>query len=413
MNQRNHTPLSAVAVVTLLCGSALPAHEPPSATSESGRYRLTARSTDDTDRTLRSLLHGSFVYKLRDTKLQKDLWTRKQPEDEPVDLGEPGRPFIVRTWKERSPVSLFVDDDGWSVLWLGGDELIVVRRDGKETAKLKILDAFSQKERNHYVQFALDVGEYWGRRQCYFTTRQGSSYFVVRTWWGHRVILDLESGRLASDTGSLATVLDQADRTFVRTTLEAAVKEYQKRPTSDEVASAPVRMAIYMAGQMHMKECIPSLRLLEDCPYMGESALFEGEEPKEGELDYRIWEVFNVRQVVQLALRRLNELPKSLPSAQFRPYHEDHRLGKPFVPVLSKPRADLAASIHRGMQAIDVLRLLGSPDFNCGVLWEYEMDGRKPYTLLIEWDDKGAKSVVRKTPASWQNGDCRDLEIMR
>jgi hypothetical protein len=377
--------------------------------SANGQYRLTAKWPHP----LSLPIEGDFVYKLYDAKLRRDLWTRKSPEDKPADLGDPGKPLFIRVWKERSPISLHVNDDGCSVLWLADDKLIAVRRDGKETGKLDILHAFPQGD-SHYIEFALDAGYLWGRKRSHFATDQGKSYFVVRTWWGRRVILDLESGRAAADAGSLAKQLDEADREFVRTTLDAAVKDYRKSPNGDEVASAAARMAIYMAGQLHMKECVPALRSLEDVPYSGTLAISgDDNENRESQPDFTCWEEFTVRRVVQLSLRRLDQVPRYFPLTQFRVYSKDYSKRKPFMPALDKSRIEQAAAVRKGMQPIEVLRLVGAPDFNCGLLWEYDMDDRSPYTLIIEWDKMRVISVERKSPATWKDGESRDLEIMR
>ena len=159
------------------------------ATSPSGRYRLTAKSPGNaTPSSRQTPFQQDFVYLFRDTKAGKDLWTRKQPEDKPTVIqDEEGKPDVYRNWKENPPVGLYVQDDGWSVLWLAGDELAAIRRDGKETGRVDILsDALSNEERKHYVHYTT-AGLMWGRERSYFTTQEGRSYFVVRTWWGHRV----------------------------------------------------------------------------------------------------------------------------------------------------------------------------------------------------------------------------------
>ncbi len=384
--------------------------------SPDGRYHLTAKSPDNADPSKRFPFQGGFIYVLRDTKTGKELWTRKQPEGRPIVFPGEGKPFVLRTWKENSPVRVFVEENGWSVLWLGGDQLVAVRRDGKETGKLDIVcDALSKGEGSQYIQ-ATTAGEVWGRERSSFTSLQGKCYFVVRTWWGQRVIFDLELGRLTSEGGTLARHLEEGDRMFVRSTLEVAAKEYRKANRYDQLG--PVVMASYMASQMHMKECVPWLRSLEDVPDFGSLAVtMIDEEPKEGELDLRCWETSSVRQVVQLSLRRLGEVPRYFPPTQFCPYAKEFDRRKPVVPVLDKPRVQQAGAIRKGMQPMEVLRLIGPPDFIEGIStvvgqWHYDMDEQKPYTLIVEWENARVKSVERKFPAFWQEGDSRDRKVM-
>jgi hypothetical protein len=384
------------------------------ATSSNGRYHLTAKSPDNANPSSRTPFQSGFVYVLRDTKAGKDLWTRKQPKDKPIVDQTEEKPFVLRNWKEPPLVGFYVQDDGWSVLWSATDVLSVVRPDGKETGRLDILSqAFSKKEHEHYVHHELS-GEMWGLTHSCFATHEGKSYFVVRTWWGHRIILDLESARLTPDAGTLAKRLEEADRVYVRTTLEAAAKNHDKWAECCDQRETPL-MAIYMAGQMQMKECVPWLRAMEESPSNPSCIAVAGEQPKEGEVDVRCWEFFTDRQVLQLSLRRLGEVPRPVPTTQFQLYtkQNDRRSGiaKPFVPALAKPRAQQADAVRTGMRPTEVLRLIGAPDFIEGT-WQYDMDGPKPYTLLVECRATGVKSVERKSPALWQNGDYRDQQVM-
>jgi hypothetical protein len=196
--------------------------------------------------------------------------------------------------------------------------------------------------------------------------------------------------------------------------LEAAAKNHDKWGERwDQCDSA--LMAIYMAGQMQMKECLPWLRAIEDSPSNPSCIAVAGEPPNEGEVDVRCWEFFTVRQILQLSLRRLGEVPRPFPATQFQLYtkQRDRRsaITKPFVPALAKPRAQQADAVRIGMRPAEVLRLIGAPDFIEGT-WQYDMDEPKPYTLLIECGATGVKSVERKSPALWQNGDCRDQQVM-
>ena len=255
--------LLSVTVSVNLCRGTDRFYSDKDAQSANGRYRLTAKSPDNANPALRLPFQGGFVYVLRDIKAQKDLWTRKQTEDKPITLEDGAKPFVIRTWKEASPVAIHVQDGGWSVLWLDNDELVVVGRDGKESGKLKILsDAFSVKEGERTFQMST-AGPMWGRERSYFVTHDRKAYFVVRTWWGHRVILDLAAGRLTTDGGALAKHLE-IDRAFVRTTLEAAAKEIIGKRTNAVINSVRCSWRSTWRAKC-TKECVPLLRSLEEC----------------------------------------------------------------------------------------------------------------------------------------------------
>ncbi len=280
------------------------------AESANGLYRLEAKSPDNADSSGRMPFQAEFVYTFTDAKTGKQLWTRKQPEGKPVVLSSPGeKPFVFRTWLEGSPVSLFVRDDGWSVLWLSGDDLVAVDASGKKTGNLGIIEAFSKEDKERYVHLT-SAGYSWGLWHEYFASDQKKPYFVVRTWWGRRVVFDLVRGRLAPDTEELHKHLEQTERAYVRKTLQAATKN-RDRWAKCCGGESSVLIAILMAGQMQMKECTESLRALEDVPSVGSwtMGMFLKQELKEGDLDVGSWGPLTVRRAVQLSLRRLGEVP--------------------------------------------------------------------------------------------------------
>lgn len=384
--------------------------------SPDGRYHLTAKSPENADPSKHVPFQAGFIYVLRDTITSRDLWKRKQPEGKPIVIPGEREQIRLRTWKEESPVSVFVQNDGWSVLWLGNDQLVAVRRDGKETGRLDIVsDVIAKGKGSQYIAYST-AGEFWGSRRSSFMSHQGKTYFAVRTWWGQRIIFDLELGGMVSEDNTLATKLEENDRAFVRNTLSAAASEYQKTNRCNQLG--PVLMASYMASQLHMKECVPWLRSLEGAPDFGCLALtMVDEKPKEGELDLTCWETSSVRQVVQLSLRRFGEVPRYFPPTRFCLHAKEFARRKPFVPVLGKPRSQQGGLVRNGMQPSEVLRLIGSPDFIEGVStvvgeWQYDMDEQKPYTLIVEWENERVQSVERKFPALWQEGDRRDQDVM-
>ena len=378
--------------------------------SPNGRYVLTALSPDNSQRCGETPFQVEFSYTFRDTSTDTALWTRKQPEGEPIKLDDG---TDIRTWNEASPVGLYVANDGWSVIWLADDELIVVGRDGEETGKIDVVsDGFTADEKRRYVHWTT-AGNQWGLRRSYFGHFESSSYFVIRTWWGRRVVVDLSSGSLASRSDDLNAYLDESERAYVCATLETAAQSNGlTMETYDEESS--ILIAALMAGRMEIEDCTGWLRSLENVPYVGSvtmSALPLEERLREGELDIRTYDTFTLRQAVQLSLRRLGVAPKCLAAKQFYLHNEDFSNREPFDPELSKPRAERVELVKKGMQPEEVIRSIGNPDEIGSSNWEFDMDADTPYTLIVNWGETGIESLKRVTPAIWQTTDRRDEAI--
>jgi len=55
--------------------------------------------------------------------------------------------------------------------------------------------------------------------------------------------------------------------------------------------------------------------------------------------------------------------------------------------------------------------LIGAPDFVSGDdLWDYEIDTKTPYTLIVRWEQSRVAGTERISPPLWM-GVCRDKMI--
>ena len=169
--------------------------------SPNGQYKVEARSPDNQRKGHRAF-QANFTYTCTDTKAGKVLWTRRQPMGEPQEISYgSSTPFTIQFPKEASPIDIFVNDAGWTVIRTGWDELIVVGRDGKDRGKIDILDdAFTEEEKKKHVH-QTTAGPMWsGKSRWYFAKPDGKGTFVVRTAWGTYVVMDLQSGKLVKNT---------------------------------------------------------------------------------------------------------------------------------------------------------------------------------------------------------------------
>jgi hypothetical protein len=370
-----------------------------STVSPSKRYTVEAKSPDNAGKRGRNAFQSAFVYTCRETSTKHILWTRKQGE-------------------EASPVDVVVSDAGWTVIRTGWDELIAVDLAGHDRCHIRLLsEAFTKDERSRYVHDTT-AGPMWsGFSLWYFLDADGQHLFVVRPWWGRRVLLNLETGSLINETKNISTAVAAHERSYVMTELAKAVETRRKWEKAECCEAVwPILNASYLAGRLLVVEAAPLLAQLQEVSYIGSSTsggLGFGER-FEGEVNPHSYETFTLRQVVQLSLRRLGKTPRPLAANQFDVQYEAYKKNHPYVPkVTDVPRATTAAKVTTGMKAEQVLDLLGGPDFVEYDSWAYDMDASPPFSLILKWDARKVIDVEKKTPALWKKAFVRDEQIVR
>lgn len=180
MNHR--LPLLIAVVIALLCppqaqASLLFAHFwDISEESPSQWYKVEARSPHNRPGSDRHYWQSDFEFTCTDTRTDEILWTRKQDEG--------------------PPIALFVSDAGSTVIRTFMDEVICVSPQGIDRGKVNLRDAFPRGEILRYAHYT-SVGYQWDRNSLwYFPEVDGRNLFVVRPWWGRRIVIDVESGGL-------------------------------------------------------------------------------------------------------------------------------------------------------------------------------------------------------------------------
>ncbi len=134
----------------------------------------------------------------------------------------------------------------------------------------------------------------------------------------------------------------------------------------------------------------------------------------DGEVNPRSYSTFTFRQVIHLSLHRLGKVPKPLPLNQFDVQYVVYEKNHPYVPQApTLPRDANVDKVKKGMKAEQVLDLLGAPDFVADETWEYDIDAKAAYSLIVKWDVRRVIDVQKKTPALWKVGSLRDEQIIR
>lgn len=413
------TILSAIIMGTFLCDAHATDrfYNDIAAESPSKRYKVEAKSPENARKKGHRAFQASFVYTCRDTTAKQVLWTRVQAMGKPQRVGKDS----TETYnfpEEGSPVDIFVSDTGWTVIRTGWDELIAVDSAGHDRCRIGLLrEGFTKEEKSKYVHDTT-AGPMWsGYSLWYFVVVGNQPLFVVRPWWGRRVVLNLETGKLFNETPNVSMSAVAYERQYVVTELTEAVqtrKKWEKEECCEVVW--PILNASYLAGRLPVPEAAPLLEQLQEVSYSGSSTsggLGFGER-FEGEVNPHSYETFTLRQVAQLSLRRLGKTPRPLAANQFDVQYEVYKKNHPYTPKPpSMLRASNAGNVKAGMKAEQVLDLVGGPDFVGYDTWEYDMDANPPFSLIVKWDARKVIDVERKTPVLWREGFVRDEQILR
>lgn len=380
------------------------------ATSPDGRFTVQATSPHNAGPRSRPFA-SNFEYSLTDTKTNKVLWKRTQPMAR--SKGSPnGYP------EESSPTQLFVHDSGVVVAALAYETLLVLdAKTGRKKVEAPVLEAFPKDQLDQFVREST-AGPIWRQRSdWFFLSVPGSDankptlYFVVRPYWGHRLIIDTDSGKHvglgafhnANDTTQLDALPEPAKSVLIACLAEEsrrAIDSLRAHITSIDADHTwtddrwPETRSLSVALQ-----CIQSRRLKEAEPLLKrlEELLIRHEKLPDA---FRL----HTRQ----ALRAIGAVPQPGYGVRLYPMRKDKSYyfsdtDNPYRG--SVPLADRIANVDKvkvGMTVAQFAELLGSPDaevYEIGRSYDYDIDAPEPFTLRIALDQEQEKiKGVRKIP---------------
>lgn len=377
------------------------------AKSASLRYVVSAKSIDNQARNQRKAFQANFVYTCKDATSGKILWTRQQPMNPASKPGEQSWP------KEGSPVSIFISDAGSTVIYTGWEELIVIDNSGKEMGKLNVLEDMLTKQENESFVEETSAGPMWGGlSRWYFVQADSRELFIIRPWWGRRLLIDVATGQIQRETEAITKAALQAEKDYVMKILQNVVEgKIERCKCCDGPHNAA--MAAYLAGVLKINEAIPGLRKLESDASVGSATIGGFDEIPEGQIDPHCYSTYSTRQSIHVALRRLGEKPGPFPCTQFMTHHKEYKQRKPYVrKPLDGNRHTNAAKLANGMSPEQVIDLLDCPDAIPQRTWQYDIDADEPYTLSITWnDDRKIQKIETIRPALWLKPGTRDRKF--
>lgn len=372
-------------------------HPSSAAVSASGRFRIDAESPNPGVATDRK----SFKYTLTDTTTKTPIWTRSQP------LGGAGAEG------EAAPRKEWVDDDGLTLVWTERDELFALgAADGKKTFQFVIHHQFSDTDSDEFVDPAWPSPQWAGGSRSYFISLDvdGDSrrLFIIRTYWGRRIVVDLAAAKVLAedklDAKNLAEV-KKAEEAWAHEILTKWAKSAEKSehlflydPDWDQYEE--LRTAVVFAGSQGLKAEIPLILKLEEC--------YGGNGVRPNLAGGLVAHYDPLRQACQTALRRLGETPSRPPGVEIKSDSDEIKAN-----VSLKDRVSRVDKVKEGSSPREVAESLGNPDFDNfdkTLVWDYDIDAEKPFTLRISFDANFSEveRLERLEPPVWKRVSRRD-----
>lgn len=370
-----------------------------------GRFKLEARSPANASHRPGPFQRG-FVYTLFDG--DAPLWSVPQ-----------------ESVAKASPRELHLSPDGWSVVrthgigFGGSASLAVLDPRGRRTGELDLLRQVFVKDRAHEAE-STSAGSFWaGASTSVFVALSGRPHFALRTWTGRRIVLELERGQLVSTLSAAdEAALQAAEVASVRAALEAAAPLAATwnalEGPQDQQAARGVAGAITLAGLLGQRDLAPLVRPFEAV------AIVVGWQTSSTLrcTQARYW----LRPAAALALRRLGAEPAGYGNHLF--FETAATMAAPWDPSARRlevpdPVADREArarSLASGVNAREVLALLGAPDAVEASGWEYDLGGEDGRTLRLRfgwWHTDRVKAIDELRPPAWVTSQDRERELAR
>jgi hypothetical protein len=294
--------------------------------------------------------------------------------------------------------------DGWTMAWMpegGGSRIHLL--DDKENILRSFVLASSLPDFSRFAHWTT-AGMWWSQQMlAYFTT--GQRHFVVRSWWGARLVIALDQLQ-PIDPQTVSDELHRTECELVLRGLQQLVTETEngEQPQYDgpstDVLRCTVDTLVHFPGLLGLVEAIPLLRVLEE--RLGETG--------------QCFSSFNYyqhenRRLAQSSLRRLGEKPRGYPALTFSEYEKRLPLRQPQPgPIDGPTRHANLSQIRRSTPITEVYQLLGAPDEVRNNFWRYDVDADPPCTVLL-WlaPDDTVTRIVKYLPPWWTGPDVHDF----
>lgn len=364
--------------------------------SPSKRFRLSIVSPDNSDR----------PRSVEDASISRKIWGGYQ-SDFTFSLCDQNGTNIWSSDEDIYPHEAWVSDHGWSVVrthHVFHAGLIVYSPIGERVLDIDLLDeVFDDSDRDRVHDTS--AGPFWATASVgYFLCVDSRSLWCIRTWWGRRIVIDLELGKVIT-TPAVDDHFLKAESHSVMDALTDCLSLWSESSQTEDIRwpgyYGPSFGAAYLAGVLHLDDAIPLLKSLEEISFTG------GYRVKRGITAVEL----PLRQITQLSLRRLGIEPKLKGCYTF--YQDRDAIHDPSQSPIELPlvRPDFDKSkISVGMTMLDVLRHIGSPNFIVRETWDFDCVLPIPHSLRIHWTEEDVvESISKVDPPDWIANEKREL----
>ena len=276
------------------------------------------------------------------------------------------------------------------------------------------------------------AGSKWSEHVIGFLHREGNDATwkaVIISWWGGRVVIDLEPGRerVISGDADQSSSSDSVLREYKETVLRGLSRQAAGAdPTVENEALLATQTSFsHHAGLLKLREAEEDLRKLEKHPLATQTPSGMSIPIKGG--GWKSYRIYGVRRSVHIALRRIGCQPGGYPAVLVGKSFYRETDEPPDVPTDLSRRHQLVQELASSSNALstidDVQRLLGPPDFVSRSYWRYDVDGgsckselinssageeaTQPYTLMIWFQDASGHPIekaAKLSPPLWELG---------
>jgi hypothetical protein len=369
-----------------------------SASSGNGRFRLEITGTPGNE-FFRD--QSCFVYQLYQSDQLAWEWL--------AGALESGK----RAFLDDYPHEAWVSDEGWVVVrtheWFRSG-LLVLSPDGHVVLR-RLHRRLTQDEQPGFLdtepeQYMGDTsaGPFWARSAiAYFTHSRGRSIWVIRTWWGRRVVIDLENADFLNPSAVDAGLARNLEIGWIDNSLKVGVAKLEEEGEKLQAAGEdrrdwsiikPVMAAAYQAGWLQAESSVPYLRRMEALEPMYRSVSY-------GPVRWGVVITLPFRQIAKLSLLRVGHEPRWLPHYGFElrdDVLDKKDLSLETFPLPAQGLVRDAGLLEPGLTQIETLQRIGAPDFINSNYWEY--DSYSPgarHTARIMWDNSYLLELPHET----------------
>ena len=337
--------------------------------SDNGEFRIEVVGSQGKNDFFRD--QSGFVYRLISKCSGEELWSWRPEEKQGL---------------ADYPHDAWVNDLGWVVVrlheWFHAG-ILVLSPQGR-FVMLRPIQSFLETDEPGILQDETDshiggtsAGPSWEASSINaFHSFEGKPFWSILTWWGRRIVIELDSGNVVDEVeASQRKLISKVERDWILTNLSHAARlesEQELRNRWSELFY-DCYTAAYHAGCFKVAEAEASLRILETSSYSGGS----------GPSDWFGHQSLPLRMIAKMSLLKNGFEPRWYANMIIADSESNERCEYP-EPAIDRNEE----TFQIGMSQPQLLKEIGVPEFLRNT-WDYSLGtAESPSTVRIHWHDQ-------------------------